>query len=243
MLAAPKPLLMIQAEVIRDILPEFCAAFGEATDLILAGLGVDDRPVKTVTVCRDAPLPAVGQVSAVVITGSVSMVADPDPWIARTAAFVAEAVAANLPVLGICFGHQLIAHATGGHVGPIAGPPEYATVEVRPTAAAAGDPVMGHLPGRFLAQGAHHQGVLTPPPGAVILAEGDAGVQAMRIGNAWGLQFHPEFTPAGMAMILERGRASLASHGVDVDANLAGLAETPEAASVLGRFGGLVRAG
>lgn len=242
MLAAPKPLLMIQAEVFSDSLPELHAAVGEATDLILAGLGVDDRPVKTVAVCRDAPLPSVGQVSAVVVTGSVAMVADPEPWIARTAEFLKAAMAAGLPTLGICFGHQLLAHAAGGRVGPIGGPPEYATVAVRRTAPAADDPVLGHLPQRFLAQGAHFQGVLAPPPGATILAEGDSGVQAMRLGNAWGLQFHPEFAPPAMAIILEAIRSSLAAHGVDVDANLAGLAETPDAASVLGRFGGLVRA-
>ena len=237
-----KPLLMIQAELVADTLPELHAACGEASDLILAGLGVDDRPLGTVAVWRDDPLPPIDSVSAVVVTGSSAMVADPLPWIGRTADFLRRALEADVPTLGICFGHQLLAHVAGGAVGPLPGKPEYATVEVRRTAAAADDPVLGHLPERFLAQGAHYQSVLIPPPGATIIAHGDSGIQAFRLGNAWGLQFHPEFDQPAMAIIIEAIRDSLADHGVDVEASLAALAETPVASSVLGRFGAVVRA-
>jgi GMP synthase (glutamine-hydrolysing) len=241
-MAPPKPLLMIQAEIFADSLPSLCAGFGEGSDMILSGLGLDDRPVETVAVCREAPLPAIDAVSAIVVTGSVSMVGDPDPWIGRTAAFLRAAAAARLPTLGICFGHQLVAHALGGRVGRLASGPEYATVAIERTEDGAADPLLAGLPPTFAAQSAHYEAVLEPPPGATVIATGASGIQAMRVGSAWGVQFHPEFSAGAMRHLLGLIADRLAADGADVTSSLAGLAETPEAASVLARFGAIVRA-
>ncbi|MEZ4555438.1 MAG: gamma-glutamyl-gamma-aminobutyrate hydrolase family protein [Caldilineaceae bacterium] len=52
------------------------------------------------------------------MTGSHSMVTDRAAWSERSADWLRAVVAAEWPVLGICFGHQLLAHAWGGVVGP-----------------------------------------------------------------------------------------------------------------------------
>jgi GMP synthase-like glutamine amidotransferase len=58
-----------------------------------------------------------GRGAAVIYTGSKACVNDPDPWVRDLLAFTRDLVATDgIPVLGICFGHQAIAKATGGAV-------------------------------------------------------------------------------------------------------------------------------
>ncbi len=65
-----------------------------------------------------APLPEPRHFSGAILTGSHSMVTDHEPWSERTAAWIPAVMAAGTPLLGICYGHQLIAYALGGDVGP-----------------------------------------------------------------------------------------------------------------------------
>src|SRR5262249_62055310 len=93
------------------------------------------------------------------------------------------------PVLGVCLGAQLIAAALGAEVRP--GPaPEigFATVRIRDP----GDPVVGGLaPDAAVLH--WHGDVFDLPEGAEVLAwSAQTQNQAFRIGNAWGLLFHPE---------------------------------------------------
>ena len=82
----------------------------------------------------------------------------------------------------------------------------------------------------------------SPPPGAVVLARNENGVQALRFAEAaWGVQFHPEFDDGINRMIIEAIDPSLVALGVDTAARLAALAPTPDAAAVLRRFGALLR--
>lgn len=237
-----KPLLMIQAERLAEALPPLHAAIGEASDRMLEAIGPVAGGVVVVPVYRGAPLPRPDAVSAVVVTGAAAMVADPLPWIGETAAFLRAAVGLGVPTLGVCFGHQLLASALGGSVAPTPSGPEYATITVETTAEAAADPLFAALAPGFAAQGAHFQTVTALPPGATMLARGASGVQAFRIGNAWGVQFHPEFPAAATEVILRAIAPRLEAHGIDVAATLATVGETPAARTVLTRFGEVVRA-
>ena len=94
------------------------------------------------------------------------------------------------PLLGICLGSQLVARAAGAEVLRSA-ESEVGWFPVECTAAAADDPVAGALPDRFDAFQWHHY-THTLPTGAVELARSAVCTQAYRVGNAWGVQFHPE---------------------------------------------------
>ena len=92
------------------------------------------------------------------------MVTDREPWSEDTAAWLREAAAAGLPMFGVCYGHQLLAHALGGKVGynPTGSELGTQTVELLPPAA--GDQLLDGLPASFPAQMLHAQTVLQPPP-------------------------------------------------------------------------------
>ncbi|SHO60722.1 GMP synthase (glutamine-hydrolysing) [Pseudoxanthobacter soli DSM 19599] len=237
-----KPLLILECEVVSETAPTFFACCGEVGPLIGAAAGFEAEGTVIVRIGKGEAPPPVEEIGGLVISGSASMVADPDPWIATAADYCRRAIAAEVPTLGICFGHQLIAHALGGVVAPIDGAPEYGTVEIERMATATSDALFSGLPERFLAQAAHFQSVLVPPAGSEVLAVNPTGIHGLRFApTAWGVQFHPEFTAEGTRLTLDLVRDDLVAFGVDPDAQRAAIAPTPVAATVLTRFARIVR--
>lgn len=124
------------------------------------------------------------------------------PWLRSLYALVKTAVEREIPVLGICLGHQIIAQALGGQVqvnsstGAQEGP-----CEISLTTAGAQDPVIGALQafGALVLYESHNDVVTELPPGAIELAtSSECPVQAFRYGSAIGVQFHPEAAPEDM---------------------------------------------
>ena len=149
-----------------------------------------------------------------------------------------EAAHAGLPVFGICYGHQLLAHALGGEVGNNPAGREMGTVEVELLPAASDDALLAPLPARFDAQLTHMQSVLRVPDGAVVLARsaGDP-CQAFRWGKAaWGVQFHPEFSATHMRGYIQARKVPLQREGLDPAVMLSAVGAAPEARRVLRRF-------
>lgn len=131
---------------------------------------------------------------AVVVLGGGMNVRDAGrlPWLRAEVELLRDALQADVPVLGICLGAQLLAAAAGAgvHRGEA---PEIGWFEV--TSGAAGDPVLDRLPPRFEAY-EWHSYAFELPAGAVELARSATCPQAYRLGrHAWGVQFHPEVTP------------------------------------------------
>ena len=174
----------------------------------------------------------------VVLTGSHAMVSEREPWSEALVPWLQDAVRAGTPVLGICYGHQLLAHALGGEVAHHPKGVEIGTVTVERHPASAGDPLLGDLPGRFPAQAVHWQSVRRLPQDAVLLAgSAHEAHHAFRVGDrAWGVQFHPEFSDGALRAYLDGLGPTLAKEGLDATAIAAALRPTPEAASVLPRF-------
>lgn len=111
-------------------------------------------------------------------------------WLRPELGYLDAQLGRGTPMLGVCLGSQLIARAAGARVFR-AGEPEVGWLPVEVTAAGASDPVGSSLPARFDAFQWHHY-THDLPDGAVELARSEICLQAYRLGNAWGVQFHPE---------------------------------------------------
>ena len=145
------------------------------------------------------------------------MVTDDLPWSLGCEHWLRELVERDVPVLGVCYGHQLLARAFGGEVGFNSRGDEVGTTAVALTEAGRHDPLFGGLPDELIVQNSHRQSVLSLPPDARLLASNDHDVhQAFAIGKrAWGMQFHPEFDADIMRGYLEDRSEGLQERGVD----------------------------
>ena len=170
------------------------------------------------------------------------MVSDREDWSERTAAWLVKAIQHGLPVLGVCYGHQLLAHALGGRVGANPSGRQIGTVEVRLTGSAWNDPLFGHLSPSFAAQASHQEVVLELPPGARRRASSplDSNFAIQFTDKVWGVQFHPEFSAPVMSEYIRCRRDNLDEEGLNPDQLLSKVADTPEARSVLKIFKALL---
>jgi GMP synthase-like glutamine amidotransferase len=145
---------------------------------------------------HEAPPPPLDGIDAAIVFGAEAQVDQEDayPWLRPEKELVRELVGRGTPLLGVCFGSQLLAEAAGAEVRRAA-EPEIGWHEVELTPEGAADPLLGFLPERFESLQYHHYEWLLPS-GAAALARSARCLQAFRLGDrpAWGVQFHPEVT-------------------------------------------------
>jgi GMP synthase-like glutamine amidotransferase len=128
-------------------------------------------------------------------------------WISHEMDLFREASEADVPILGVCFGGQLLARVLGGRVFR-ADKEEIGWLPV-----GSRDPdVVPDVPWFQW-----HFDTFTAPPGADVVAENEVGPQAFVIGRSLGVQFHPEVTPDIMESWVRAYRHELDEHGVDPD--------------------------
>jgi len=132
------------------------------------------------------------------------------PFVERSKVLLQRAIDEDVPVLGVCFGGQLLAKVLGGR------------------AFRAAESEIGWIPVRsrdpeLVSEGPWfqwHFDTFSTPPGARLIAETDAGPQAYVSGRHLGVQFHPEVTPEIMEGWVRTYRHELDDEGVDPDALL-----------------------
>lgn len=174
------------------------------------------------------------------VTGSPDSVYDEKlDWVAPERQFLQQADAANVPILGVCFGGQILASALGGSVSP-SPRPEHGFTEIvttRPELVSAG-PWMEF-----------HHDTITPPDNAEVIARTEHNVQAFTVRRHLGLQFHPEITPEcfdAWRIGFTTRKRPIGESGVDIAAVAADIrrraaAAAADADELLGRF--LIHAG
>ncbi|MBN1647030.1 MAG: glutamine amidotransferase [Spirochaetales bacterium] len=203
-------------------------------------IGCPTLPVKIIDIEHSIAFPDPSDCAGIIITGSHDMVTDNRDWSVQAENQLASFLRITVPVLGICFGHQLLARAAGGSVGFHPGGTEVGTVSVALLPSAAKDPLFSGLPSEFEANVFHQQTVQFLPQQAVRLAANSfEETHAFRIGScAWGVQFHPEFNADIMKAYIHEEARDLVFQGLNPPHLIDGVRDTPVSASIVQRFAG-----
>lgn len=195
----------------------------------------------------DKPKHKLSGYDGMVITGSPRSLieGEVEPWMDDAAAFVRAADDAGVPVLGVCFGHQLVGYAYGGRVRKNPNGWEVGTVNVELTDEGARDPLFAGLPRKIFVNQSHRDEVGTLGDGTRVLAAGaHTPHQAIAVGDhVRGVQFHPEMDAAVIQRIIAHRRLILSDDatrrrraGYCVDSLIRSAGDTPDAERVLRNF-------
>ncbi|MDR1661317.1 MAG: glutamine amidotransferase [Azoarcus sp.] len=231
---AERPILILQTGSASGAIRR---RYGDYDRMFIRAAGLEKldarRLIRRVHVERGERPEEPGVYAAVLITGSDAMVTDRLPWSEAAAGWLRDALDVELPIFGVCYGHQLLAHALGGVVEDHPEGLELGTREISLHPQAAWESFLDGMPRRCTANLFHAQTVAALPKGAEALA-GSAHDphQILRYAPmAWSTQFHPEFDGKIMATILAKEKAlgNLAAQHAEA-------ADAPHALALLKRF-------
>lgn len=230
MTSKPTVLVLVTGDPVPAV-EEKCGGFA---DMIRMGVGRGASEFKWLERDVREGQPSDRSVDGVFITGSPSSVTEQTSWMTSAQDYVKRLVDDRIPVLGICFGHQLLAAALGGRVARNPRGREMGTVRVEVGIA---DRIVGEM-GPIVANATHVDSVVELPEGAEVLGrtalEPHAAVRFEE--SAWGVQFHPEIDRWSMEQYILARRELLNSEGFPVESALASLQNTPGAAGIMARF-------
>ncbi|ACV63640.1 glutamine amidotransferase class-I [Desulfofarcimen acetoxidans DSM 771] len=199
--------------------PSIRETYGDFDDFIINQADISPAGVMVSAIYKDKFLPDYKDVSAVIITGSHSMITDNDNWSIYLSRWLRASVHESIPVLGICYGHQLLARAFGGYVDFHPGGKEIGTVNIELTEQGENDPLLSVLPKKFLGHVTHAQSVINLPVSGQLLAKNCfEGHHAFSINNnIWGVQFHPEFNAGITREYINEQAPCLIKEGYDIN--------------------------
>ena len=212
--------------------------YGNFSHWIRVAAGLQSEQAVVYRVIDGQALPERDGFAGALITGSGAMVTERLDWSERSAAWLRDAAHAGMPLFGICYGHQLLAHALGGEVGYNPVGREMGTVRIERMDAAADDPLFGKHPPSFDAHATHLQTITRLPEGAIKLARSEKDAcHAFRWGHStWGVQFHPEFSIAMMRGYITARHEKLLNEGMHPPTIHRSVTAAPHARNVLRSF-------
>ncbi|MBF8437098.1 glutamine amidotransferase [Halanaerobiaceae bacterium Z-7014] len=212
-----KKLLIIKAGA---SLNKIVKKYGDFEELIINKANLRIEEIEIYKPFENKTFPDIDNIKGIIITGSHSMVTDDSQWIKNLSQELKHYLDNyNIPALGICFGHQLLAKIYGGKVDYHPVKKEIGSKEIFLTEAGKVNSLFKGLPNKFSSFLVHEQSVLELPEGAIRLANNNfENNQAFYLeDNIWGVQFHPEFTAGVMKEYILNDRDKLIKEGYNLD--------------------------
>ena len=177
-----------------------------------------------------------------IVTGSSASVTERAQWMLRAEAWLREATALDRPILGICFGHQLLAQALGGNVVKNPNGREIGTIKVHLHDGAERDVLFREMPKAFHANATHVDTVDELPKNAERLATTALDKNAaFRLRRAYGVQFHPEIDGELMRGYLHARKEVIVAEGLPHDEMISTAQDAPHAINLMKTFAKKVR--
>jgi GMP synthase (glutamine-hydrolysing) len=219
------------------------AQYGEQAEWMRDALASVRPEVVIVRPEAGEPLPLPTDIAGAIITGSWSMVTDREGWSERVAEWIRSAFKIAVPVFGVCYGHQLMAHALGGRVDYLADGAELGTLPVTLDARGIEDAALLDYPATFQAHLSHSQTVVELPAGATCLAYSarDKHQIVRYTDKSMSVQFHPEFTDALITYCVSQRQTTVAPIGDVAQSGTSTSGETPYAHRLLLHFAASLR--
>ncbi|SKA99657.1 GMP synthase (glutamine-hydrolysing) [Caloramator quimbayensis] len=210
-----KKILIVKCGNTFDFIKE---KYGDFEDFIIRQAAIDKENFVVIDAQKEKYFPKEESISGIILTGSHSMVTDEEDWSLILSKWILDISKKDIPILGICYGHQLLCKAFGGIVGYNPKGIEKGTVSIKLTENGQEDSLLKVLPEEFLGHTTHFQTIIKPPLNSKLLAKNDfEGHHAIVIGNKiWGVQFHPEFDKNIMLEYIKADEKHLIESGYDI---------------------------
>jgi len=217
--------------------PEIVRRHGDYPDWFNQAIGAE-LPVLRAYLGEPLELPVGTQ--GVLVTGSPLSLTLPEPWMDEVAEELLRIGERGTPVLGVCFGHQMLGRAAGPRVVQNPKGREIGTVRVQLTADGRRDPLFrGWAPedGVIEVQATHLDAVAEVPNEATLLASNEkCATQAFRFSDAVAsVQFHPELDPDTLRAVIDSRASAIRREGLAPERLRAGVRQT-DSAQVLRAF-------
>jgi len=209
--------------------------------LLINGMQLPGNSFEILDLPNGDKLPDDIDFSGIVISGSSKMLTDRISWLEDTADWLRKQAEKNTSILGICFGHQLLAYTFGGKVADNPNCIEVGTKRINFNEKTKSDLLLKEYYPLISAQVSHVQSVVKLPENTVVLASSiQEPYQAFRIGdNIWGLQFHPEFDADIIRKIIV-SKAEKYPGKISMEHLLNEVKKTPQSYSILKKFGEII---
>ncbi len=234
-----------------DPVPIAQQQFGRFSDWFIQGLGLTATQADVIDVHLGQPLPQAAQAAeiyaGVVITGSAAMVTERDPWLSDTQNWLQQVGKFQLPMLGVCYGHQVLADLLGGQVDYNPKGRNMGLSQFQLTPAGQTDElfrVLSKDSGSTPTLASHLQSVIQLPTSATLMGQCELDPHhAFRAEqNIWGVQFHPEWHRGIMQAYIQARQQDLSREGFDPQQMVAELVDCDLAYGLLSRFAALAQA-
>lgn len=176
--------------------------------------------LRTISLHEQHEVPSdLDEVDGIVVSGGPQNANDDHPWLDAQIGLLQQAHEADVPIVGICLGSQILAKALGGEVGEVKNEIELGWHEVSLTEIGREDVIHTGVPWNSMQFHWHRQEVAKPPAGARVLAKSQqCEVQAWSLGmRTYGFQYHPEIYKKTIDVWAEDEPQALEDAGLLID--------------------------